>query len=106
MGEAMRSIRATLVLLAAILTLAATARPSPASEFGITALLGTGSQAIEHNMITGDDRGGIAVSSTHVFYTGDSGTGRFNLTDLSGGAPIGSLRDSLVSDLATGQAPD
>ena len=85
----MRSMGATPVLLAAIVALAATARPSPATEFGITALLGTGSQAIEHNGVTGDDRGGIAVSSTHVFYSGDSATGRFNLADLSGGASAG-----------------
>ena len=95
----MRSMGATPVLLAAIVALAATARPSPATEFGITALLGTGSQAIEHNGVTGDDRGGIAVSSTHVFYSGDSATGRFNLADLSGGASIGTIRDSLASDL-------
>jgi Reelin subrepeat B/Bacterial Ig domain/Immunoglobulin domain/Immunoglobulin I-set domain len=70
--------------------------------FQILALTANNSFAIEHNATAGDDRGGIAVSSTHVFYTGDSGTARFNLGDLSGATSVGMLYDALVSDLRSG----
>jgi hypothetical protein len=81
----------------------AVARPDPAAALRILSLGTTGVAGIEHNFVTGDDRGGIAVSGTHVFYTGDSFTGRFALGDLSGGISAGTRYDGIVSDLATGQ---
>jgi hypothetical protein len=67
--------------------------------------LGTdGCNVVDHNGVTSDDRGGIALSSSQVFYTGDSATGRFALTNLSGGASVGAVYDALFSDLATQQA--
>lgn len=70
-------------------------------EFQILELLATGSRVAEHNELTGDDRGGIAVSSNRVFYSGDEATARFNLSDLSGGTRVGRIYDSLVSNLRT-----
>nr|MBK7067262.1 hypothetical protein [Deltaproteobacteria bacterium] len=52
--------------------------------------------------MTGDDRGGIAVSTASVFYTGDSATGRFAL-DLSSPMSTGFQYDALTSNLRTGQ---
>ena len=69
--------------------------------FRIDSLTPTACNLVEHNTVTGDDRGGIAISSTNVFYTGDSATGRFGL-DLSGGASVGRQYDALVSELSTG----
>ena len=69
--------------------------------FRIESLDTTGSAVVDHNNITGDDRGGIAASTTQVFYTGDSATGRFNLDNLGGGTSLGSVYDSLVSNLRT-----
>lgn len=77
--------------------------PAVAVEFSITSLGTTGASVVDHNALTGDDRGGIAVSNRRVFYTGDTSTARFALADLSSAAGIGAVRDSLVSDLATGQ---
>lgn len=57
--------------------------------------------AIEHNFVTGDDRGGITVSNAVVMYTGDSATGRFSAADLSGAATVGHF-DSMTGDLRTG----
>jgi len=74
-----------------------------ATQFGITGLLTTGSHAVEISPITGVERGGIAVSSSQVFFTGKVSTGRFALADLSGGTALGELRDFLVHDLATGK---
>jgi hypothetical protein len=76
-------------------------RPLEGRVFRIRSLGGT-CRAVEHNRLTGDDRGGIAVSSTRVFYTGDLSTGRFDLDSLNGEA-LGRMDDGLVSDLATGQ---
>ncbi|MBP6833503.1 MAG: hypothetical protein KA978_22135 [Deltaproteobacteria bacterium] len=76
-------------------------RPLTGTTFRIQSL-GTMCRAVEHNRVTGDDRGGIAVSLSGVFYTGDTSTGRFDLDSLSG-VPLGRIDDGLVSDLATGQ---
>jgi uncharacterized repeat protein (TIGR01451 family) len=57
--------------------------------------------AIEHNGISGDDRGCLAVSSNFVFYTGDSALGRWNISTLTGGTDVGRFADSLVTDLRT-----
>ncbi len=72
-------------------------------SFRIDSLTASGCSAIEHNTVTGDDRGGIAVSNTNVFYTGDSATGRFSLTNLSGGTNVGRQYDAMVSNLRTGK---
>ncbi len=87
-------------ILSLLLILAA--EPIGGQDFQITDLSAIGCSVVEHDAITGDDRGGIAVSSTHVFYTGDSATGRFDLADLSGGAGAGERYDALASDLSTG----
>jgi hypothetical protein len=76
-------------------------RPLTGTPFRIQSL-GTMCRAIEHNTVTGDDRGGIAVSLSGVFYTGDTSTGRFDLDSLTG-VPLGRVDDGLVSDLSSGQ---
>jgi hypothetical protein len=72
----------------------------PLRDFMI-ASLSNNATIIDHESITGDDRGGLAASSSSVFYTGDSASGRFDLTDLSGGVSLGQRYDGLVSDLRT-----
>src|SRR6185503_13958387 len=56
--------------------------------------------------VTGDNRGGIAVSSQIVLVNGDGNAGfieagRFSATDLSGGTPLGISYEGLVSDFRT-----
>jgi hypothetical protein len=80
----------------------------PSDAFRLGTLSGTsGCRAQEHAAQTGDDRGGIGISSSHVYYTGDSTTGRFSANDLSGAAAVsgGSTGRLLapISDLATGR---
>jgi hypothetical protein len=70
-------------------------------NFQVDALDATGCRVIDHDAITGDDRGGIAISNTHVFYSGDSATGRFDLETLAG-ASIQRVADAMVSNLRTG----
>jgi hypothetical protein len=75
--------------------------PVPSIEdFEILALRTDGSQIVDHEGLTGDDRGGIALSDTHVFYTGDISTARFGL-DLAAGTALGRVFDALVTDLRT-----
>jgi hypothetical protein len=76
-----------------------TIREPSSGDFRITALLASHSRLVEHSGVTGDDRGGIAASSTRVFYSGDNQTAGFALADLSGGTGVGRLYDALVSDL-------
>ena len=59
----------------------------------------SGASAIECNSWTGDDRGGIVVTSSYVYLTGDGASARFN-KDLSGGTSMGVLRDQLFADLS------
>jgi len=60
---------------------------------------------VEHAGITGDDRGGIAVSGSRVFYNGDAQTGHFSRADLSGGTSLiaAAQYDGIFSDLTTEQ---
>jgi hypothetical protein len=73
--------------------------PDPA--FRITSLGTTGCAVIDHDAITGDDRGGVAVSDTTFFVIGDNSGGRYNLGDLSGGATA-PQHDGIFSDLRSG----
>ncbi|MBC8096290.1 MAG: M36 family metallopeptidase, partial [Akkermansiaceae bacterium] len=75
----------------------------PGEDFQITGLFTNNSQIVDHDGLTSDDRGGIAASAGHVFYSGDFSTARFSLTNLSGGTSLGQIYDSLVSDLQTEQ---
>ncbi|MBL8600887.1 MAG: hypothetical protein JNK72_03090 [Myxococcales bacterium] len=71
--------------------------------FRVTALSTLSCTALEHVSVTGDDRGGLAVSSTHTFYNGDSATGRFSNNLLSGGAASATRLFAFASDLRTGR---
>jgi hypothetical protein len=90
------------MLTTAAVLFAAGASRTAAVEFGITGLFASNSQTIEISPIVGDDRGGIALSSSQVFYTGDTATGRFALADLSSGASVGAVRAFPLSDLSNG----
>lgn len=72
-------------------------------EFKIVSLEAAGSAVVDHNELTGDDRGGIAVTMESVFVTGDFATSRHAL-DLTGGVSIGRVSDGLCSDIGTGTA--
>ncbi len=74
--------------------------------FRILGLQTNSSVAVEHNRITGDDRGGIAVSADNVFVTGDGTgssvvTGRFPIDNLGGGTALTQGFDALTSNLRT-----
>src|SRR4030095_3749155 len=70
--------------------------------FQITSLLTTGVKIVDHNNLTDDDRGGIAVTREHVFITGDIATARYNAADLTGGLQVSGPRiENLVTDLRT-----
>ena len=51
--------------------------------FQISALT-TNHVSVQNSILTGDDRGGMALSTDRVFVTGDTATAGFALTDLSG----------------------
>jgi uncharacterized repeat protein (TIGR01451 family) len=70
-------------------------------EFKITALLTNNSKVVDHDALTGDDRGGIAISTSQAFVTGDGATARYAAGDLTSGVSLGQIRDSLCTDLRT-----
>jgi hypothetical protein len=75
--------------------------PLVGDTFRITALTTNGVSVMDDYAVAGDDRGGIAVSSQEVFYSGDFSTARFDLADLSGGVALGRTYDALVSELGS-----
>ncbi len=72
-----------------------------ASDFRVTSLGATNCRVSGHETASGDDRGGIAVSSDALYYTGDTATVRANL-DLISTATVGVRHDGIFSDLGTG----
>ncbi len=75
----------------------------PQTEFQILALTTNHSRVVDHDTLTGDDRGGIAASLSQILYSGDNSTARFALSDLSGGTALGRIFDALFGDLKTGK---
>jgi hypothetical protein len=77
----------------------------------IDTLGATGCNSVDHDAVTGDDHGGVAVSGSSVFVVGDDATGIYDL-DLASGVPIASdppalvdnARDVMVSDVGSGGA--
>ncbi|MGV3612402.1 MAG: T9SS type A sorting domain-containing protein [Fluviicola sp.] len=55
-------------------------------------------EIIDHDIITGDDHGGIAVTANYVYIVGDDATARYDL-DLQNGTEL-PIRDGIFTDLA------
>jgi len=79
-------------------------RVDEALTFRVLALRTNGFVALEANQITGDDRGGMAVSANSVFLTGDTATGRWRKQDLATASRTGQRYIALISDLQTEKA--
>ena len=63
-------------------TAGACVAPPPGRTLRIDALLTSNCRVTEHEMVTGDDRGGIAFAGSRVFYTGDNTTVAFDAESL------------------------
>ncbi|MDQ3031805.1 MAG: hypothetical protein M3Y87_05260 [Myxococcota bacterium] len=72
-----------------------------ATSFRMTSFGTTDCRTIEHGGPSGDDRGGIAVSPTHLFVTGDTATVRAAAGDLTGLASTGVVHNGMIGDLET-----
>jgi hypothetical protein len=73
-------------------------------SFKIVELRTSGAQVVDHFAVTGDDRGGIAISGSRVFLSGDAFTGGYLLSNLSDGIQLTGVVDGLVCDLSTATA--
>ncbi len=69
--------------------------------FRIDSLGETNSATVDHNDISGDDRGGIAVTSNYIYICGDDSVARYDL-NLQNGINL-PRADGLFSDLGNGQ---
>ncbi len=68
--------------------------------FMMTSMTEMDSVVVDHDSLTGDDRGGMAVTMNHVYVVGDDSTARY---DLNLQNPVKLPRmDGLASDLETG----
>lgn len=68
--------------------------------FQVTDLGITNSAVVDHDALTGDDRGGVIVTQSHVYVIGDNAVGRFDL-DLTNPQSY-QINDGLFSDLNNG----
>lgn len=69
--------------------------------FVIDTLMSTNSAVVDHDALTGDDRGGIAVTTNYVYIAGDNNIARYDL-DLQNPTSYSRI-DGFFSDLGTGQ---
>lgn len=70
------------------------------SVFYVDSLSTTGA-IVDHNSLTGDDRGGIAVTDQYIFINGDGNIARYDVATLTNGISL-PRRDGIFSDLSTG----
>jgi hypothetical protein len=89
-------------VFAGLLALFASGGIARAQDFQITTLTASNPVVVEVNGIVGDDRGGIAVSTSQAFLSGDGTTARFNRDTLGSSVSLGVVRDSLCSNLRDG----
>ncbi len=59
------------------------------------------SMVVDHDILSGDDRGGIAITPDYVYVVGDNNTVRADAADLSNMVSL-PVRDGIFSDLGTG----
>lgn len=67
-------------------------------SYQINSLDTTNFQIVDHDGISGDDRGGIAVNENYVYIVGDDATARYDL-NLQNGIDL-PVRDGIFTDLA------
>ncbi len=73
------------------------------NSFHSDTLFASDSLTVDVDNIAGDDRGGIAISHTHVYLNGDDSGIRFDLDLNPASAVAVPIRDGMVSDLGTGK---
>ncbi|MBV5347583.1 hypothetical protein JZU46_05135, partial [bacterium] len=77
------------------------AEANSTQSFYINTLTANNYAITDHNSYTGDDRGGIAVTSFYYYYVGDSYSVRYTMPNLTN--PVScAKRDGIFSDLGTG----
>ncbi len=72
-----------------------------AQTFQINSLTPNNPVVVDVNGTAGDDRGGIAVSGSQVFYSGDAASVRASRNGLTGVTTLGVVREGFVTDLRT-----
>jgi hypothetical protein len=70
--------------------------------FGIDTLTSDSPLFVDHDAITGDDHGGIAVTQNYIYYVGDGSAVRYDFPSLTNPLAV-PKRDGIFSDLESGQ---
>jgi len=84
------------MVCAAAIGLAVNSAAADPITFCIDSLTGNNVVAVNHQSIIGDDRGGIALSQTGAYYTGDSATVRHDQANIANQSSIGRRDDGIV----------
>jgi hypothetical protein len=79
------------------------ASPDQNNSLNLTAVTNSAFAIIDHNALSGDDRGGIAVTQTHIYYNGDNNCVRYDLALTPSTGISLPVRDGMFSDLRTGK---
>lgn len=66
----------------------------------IDTIIAQDSMVVDHDMLSGDDRGGILISDSNVYIVGDNAVARFNLS-LQNGVSLNVDNDGMFNDLTT-----
>lgn len=75
--------------------------PQNVCEFEIISLSASNAVTALHGLQSGDDKGGLAITPNHFYYTGDTRTIRRNADNLGFNVNL-PQRDGIFGDLATG----
>lgn len=75
--------------------------PSPFG-FGVDTLTSGSAINVEHDALTGDDHGGMAITPDYIYYVGDNSAVRYDFPSLTNPIAV-AQRDGIFSDLETGQ---
>lgn len=71
-------------------------------ELRIESLGSTACQVLPHENVTGDDNGPIALSSTHLFYSGDTALGLFDTATFVSATSVPAVYQALLHDVSRG----
>lgn len=77
-------------------------RISTGLSFEVLSLATANSAVVDHDIESGDDRGGIAVTPDYLYVVGDDYTARFDASDLGNAVSL-PIQDGIFSDLKTGK---
>ncbi len=73
------------------------------NAFAVNSVTNTNFAIVDENGLAGDDRGGMAVTKTHIYLNGDNNAVRYDLNLTPASGVVLPIRDGMFSDLRNGK---